>query len=64
MIKIYNILIGYLDEFKLLKENEVLMYVCGLIVYNYIYIGNVRFVIFFDIVRRYLEYRGYKVNYV
>ena len=64
MIKIYNTLTGHLDEFKPLKENEVSMYVCGPTVYNYIHIGNTRPAIFFDTVRRYFEYRGYKVNYV
>ncbi len=64
MIKIYNTLTGHLDEFKPIKENEVSMYVCGPTVYNYIHIGNARPAIFFDTVRRYLEYRGYKVNYV
>lgn len=64
MIKIYNTLTGHLDEFKPLKENEVSMYVCGPTVYNYIHIGNTRPAVFFDTVRRYFEYRGYKVNYV
>ena len=64
MIKIYNTLTGHLDEFKPIKENEVSMYVCGPTVYNYIHIGNARPAIFFDTVRRYLEYRGYKVTYV
>lgn len=64
MIKIYNTLTGQLDEFKPIKENEVSMYVCGPTVYNYIHIGNTRPAIFFDTVRRYFEYRGFKVNYV
>lgn len=64
MIKIYNTLTGHLDEFKPLEENQVSMYVCGPTVYNYIHIGNTRPAIFFDTVRRYLEYRGYKVRYV
>ena len=64
MIKIYNTLSGELEEFKPIKENEVSMYVCGPTVYNYIHIGNARPVIFFDTVRRYFEYKGYKVNYV
>lgn len=64
MIQIYNTLTGHLDEFKPLKENEVSMYVCGPTVYNYIHIGNARPAIFFDTVRRYLEYRGYRVTYV
>lgn len=64
MIRIYNTLTGNLDEFKPLKENEVSMYVCGPTVYNYIHIGNARPAMFFDTVRRYFEYRGYKVKYV
>jgi cysteinyl-tRNA synthetase len=64
MIKIYNTLSGELEEFKPIKENEVSMYVCGPTVYNYIHIGNARPVIFFDTVRRYFEYKGYKVKYV
>lgn len=64
MIKIYNTLTGHLDEFKPIKEKEVSMYVCGPTVYNFIHIGNTRPAVFFDTVRRYFEYRGYKVNYV
>lgn len=40
------------------------MYVCGLIVYDFIYIGNVRFLIVFDILRWYFEYKGYEVIYI
>ena len=64
MIKIYNTLSGKVDEFKPIKDGEVSMYVCGPTVYNYIHIGNARPAIFFDTVRRYFEYRGYKVKYV
>jgi len=64
MIKIYNTMTRRLEEFKSLKENEVSMYVCGPTVYNCIHIGNARPAIVFDTVRRYFEYRGYKVNYV
>lgn len=64
MIKIYNTLTNKLEEFKPLKDNEVSMYVCGPTVYNYIHIGNARPAVVFDTVRRYFEYRGYKVNYV
>ena len=64
MIKIYNTLTRQLEEFKPVKEKEVSMYVCGPTVYNYIHIGNARPAIFFDTVRRYFEYRGYKVKYV
>lgn len=64
MIKIYNTMTRSLEEFKPLKENQVSMYVCGPTVYNCIHIGNARPAIVFDTVRRYFEYRGYKVNYV
>ena len=55
---------GQLEEFKTVEEGKVKMYVCGPTVYNYIHIGNARPIIFFDTVRRYLEYRGYDVKYV
>lgn len=64
MIKIYNTMTRKIEEFVPLKENEVSMYVCGPTVYNYIHIGNARPAIVFDTVRRYFEYRGYKVKYV
>ncbi|MGL4980894.1 MAG: cysteine--tRNA ligase [Fusobacteriaceae bacterium] len=64
MIKIYNTLTNKMDEFKPLVPGEVSMYVCGPTVYNYIHIGNARPAMFFDTVRRYFEYRGYKVKYV
>lgn len=63
-IKIYNTLTRQKEVFKPLVENEVKMYVCGPTVYNYIHIGNARPAIVFDTVRRYLEYKGYKVDYV
>jgi len=64
MIRLHNTLTGKTEEFKPLVEGEVSMYVCGPTVYNYIHIGNARPAIFFDTVRRYLDYRGYKVKYV
>lgn len=64
MIKIHNTLTGKLEEFRPLVDKEVSMYVCGPTVYNYIHIGNARPAMFFDTVRRYFEYRGYKVKYV
>lgn len=63
-IKIYNTLTREKEIFKPLIENEVSMYVCGPTVYNYIHIGNARPAIVFDTVRRYFEYKNYKVNYV
>ena len=63
-IKIYNTLTRKKEIFRPLEEGKVSMYVCGPTVYNYIHIGNARPAIVFDMVRRYLEYRGYQVNYV
>ena len=62
-MKIYNSLTDKKEEFKTLKEGKVNMYVCGPTVYNYIHIGNARPVVFFDIVKRYLTYKGYDVTY-
>lgn len=64
MIKIYNTMSGSLQEFTPVTPGVVNMYVCGPTVYNYIHIGNARPIIFFDTVKRYFEYRGYKVNYI
>ncbi|MCQ6268466.1 cysteine--tRNA ligase [Fictibacillus sp. WQ 8-8] len=61
---IYNTLTRQKEVFKPLEEGKVKMYVCGPTVYNYIHIGNARPAIVFDIVRRYLEYRGYDVNFI
>jgi len=63
-IKIYNSLMRRKEEFIPLRENEVRMYSCGPTVYDYFHIGNARPFIFFDVVRRYLEYKGYVVTYV
>src|SRR5690625_5028755 len=63
-IKIYNTLTRDKEKFIPIKDGEVSMYVCGPTVYNYIHIGNARPAIVFDTVRRYFEYKGFKVNYV
>lgn len=63
-MKIYNTLTKKKEEFVPLEEKKVKMYVCGPTVYNLIHIGNARPMICFDTVRRYLEYKGYEVNYV
>lgn len=63
-MKIYNSLTKSKQEFVPIHEGKVGMYVCGPTVYNYIHIGNARPMIVFDTVRRYLEYKGYEVNYV
>ena len=64
MMKVYNTLSGKKEEFVPLEEGKVSMYVCGPTVYNLIHIGNARPMIVFDTVRRYMEHRGYEVNYV
>ncbi len=63
-MKIYNTMTQKKEEFVPLEEGKVRMYVCGPTVYNYIHIGNARPAIIFDTFRRYMEYRGYQVNYV
>ena len=63
-MKIYNTLTKKKEEFIPIEEGKVKMYVCGPTVYNLIHIGNARPMICFDTVRRYLEYKGYDVNYV
>lgn len=63
-IKIYNTLTRNKEEFVPLEEGKVKMYVCGPTVYNYIHIGNARPAIVFDMVRRYLEFRGHNVKYI
>lgn len=63
-MKIYNTLTKKKEEFIPIEEGKVRMYVCGPTVYNLIHIGNARPMICFDTVRRYLEYKGYDVNYV
>ena len=63
-MKLYNTMSQRKEEFAPLEEGKVRMYVCGPTVYNYIHIGNARPMIVFDTVRRYMEYKGYDVNYV
>ena len=63
-IKFYNSLSNKVETFHPLNEGEVSMYVCGPTVYNYPHIGNMRPVVVFDTLRRFLRYVGYKVTYV
>ena len=63
-MKLFNTMSRRKEEFVPLEEGKVRMYVCGPTVYNLIHIGNARPMIIFDTVRRYLEYKGYEVNYV
>ena len=63
-MKLYNTLTRKKEEFVPLVPGHVSMYVCGPTVYNFIHIGNARPMIVFDTARRYMEYKGYEVNYV
>ena len=64
MLQLYNTLTNQKEKFEPLNPGKVTMYVCGPTVYNYIHIGNARSAVAFDTIRRYLEYRGFEVNYV
>lgn len=63
-MKLYNTLTKKKEEFIPIVPGKVSMYVCGPTVYNFIHIGNARPMIIFDTARRYLEHKGYEVNYV
>ena len=63
-MRFFNTLTRQKDEFIPIKEGEVKIYACGPTVYNYIHIGNARPLCVFDVLRRYLEWRGYKVTFV
>jgi len=63
-MKIFNTLTRTKDEFVPINEGEVKIYACGPTVYNYIHIGNARPLCVFDVLRRYFEWRGYKVTFV
>jgi len=64
MLKLYNTLTKKKEEFIPLKQNEVNMYVCGPTVYDFFHIGNARSFIMADVIRRYLEYKKFKVMFV
>lgn len=63
-MKIFNTLTRVKQDFKPIEEGKVKIYACGPTVYNYIHIGNARPLCVFDVLRRYLEYRGYDVTFV
>jgi len=63
-MEIYNTLTRRKEEFVPREPGRVAMYVCGPTTYNYIHLGNARPLVFFDTVRRYLQFRGYRVLYV
>lgn len=63
-MKIFNTMSRTKEEFVPVDENEVKIYACGPTVYNFIHIGNARPLCVFDVLRRYMEYRGYNVKFV
>jgi cysteinyl-tRNA synthetase len=64
MLKLYNTLTGRVEEFLPLDPPLVRMYVCGPTVYDYAHIGNFRTLIFADLLRRYIKYKGYRLHHV
>lgn len=63
-MKIFNDMDMQLEEFQPIEPGKVKMYACGPTVYNYIHVGNAAPIVIFDVLRRYLEYRGYEVTFV
>ncbi|MBU2456880.1 cysteine--tRNA ligase, partial [Patescibacteria group bacterium] len=64
MMKFYNTLTRKKEIFKPIKKNQVGIYSCGPTVYNFVHIGNLRSYVFADILRRYLEYKKYKIKFI
>ncbi|MBT7988490.1 MAG: class I tRNA ligase family protein, partial [Anaerolineae bacterium] len=64
MLRLYNTQTRKKEEFQTLEEGKVRMYVCGPTVYDNAHVGHAMSALVFDIVRRYLQYRGYDVNFV
>ena len=64
MLKFHNTLSGKIEEFQPIRQGEVRFYYCGPTVWDYGHVGNFRSAVAADIVRRYLEFKGYKVNHV
>lgn len=64
MLKFYNTFSRKKEEFRSIKKGRVRIYTCGPTVYDFVHIGNLRAYIFADILRRYLEYKGYKVKHI
>lgn len=63
-MRIHNTMTGKKEEFIPVKPGQVLMYVCGITVYDHCHIGHARSAIVFDVIRRYLKYKGFKVTYI
>ncbi len=64
MLRFYNTMTRKIEAFKPIEKGKVRLYSCGLTVYDYAHIGNLRAYVFVDILRRWLEYRGFKVKHV
>ncbi len=64
MLTIYNTLTGKKEPFQSIQPKHVRMYVCGVTVYDYCHIGHARSALVFDVIRRHLEYGGYRVDFV
>src|SRR5512147_1752222 len=64
MLRVYNTLTRKKEDFETLEPGIVKMYVCGVTVYNDAHVGHAMSALVFDIIRRYLEYRGYQVRHV
>ena len=64
MLLIHNTMTGKKEAFEPLVPGKVGMYVCGVTVYDECHLGHARSAIVFDTIRRYLQYRGFAVNYV
>ncbi|MGQ0667418.1 MAG: class I tRNA ligase family protein, partial [Nitrospiraceae bacterium] len=64
MLTIYNTLTGRKEPFQSLVPKTVRMYVCGVTVYDYCHLGHARSALVFDMIRRYLEFAGYTVEFV
>jgi cysteinyl-tRNA synthetase len=64
MLRLYNTLTRKKEDFQTLEPNAVKMYVCGVTVYNDAHVGHAMSALVFDVIRRYLEYRGYNVKHV
>ena len=63
-LRIYNTLTRKKEGFSPLEENKVRMYVCGVTLYDKLHLGHARAAVVFDMIRRYLEYKGYEVIFV
>ena len=63
-MRVFNTLTREKQELRTVEEGKVRIYACGPTVYNYIHIGNARPLCVFDVLRRFLEWRGYEVNFV